>query len=130
VIDDVSWGYLKFRQRSPRLTGNVLGTSAGVAAGLQVYYASANVRGNFYDVVTSTNAGDNPENAAAKFSKVQIPLDFERYLTHGAAADYLGPEDPVGAAGEEREASSALAELTMVMGGQMRAGRQTEVRMR
>lgn len=109
VLNDVPYVWLVYRIRRPRLTGAVYSATATYAVGDQVYFSSATVRGNFYDCVTATSAGESPSSAAAKWTKVEIPAQFETYLTHGAAADYLMPDGNVMV--RDREAAIAEEDL-------------------
>ncbi len=95
IREDVAYAWLVFKLRRPRLTGDVLDEATGYAVGAQVYFSSSVTRGNFYDCAVTAAAGETPDTAAAKWAKVEIPAQWETWLTHGAAADYLLPDGEV-----------------------------------
>lgn len=93
VLDEVRRAWLDFRLRRPRLTGAVFSTSATYAVDDQVYFSSATVTGNFYTCVTATSAGESPSSAAAKWSVVQIPEQFQAALIWSTYAKVLIADD-------------------------------------
>ena len=81
--------YVEYRQKPPQLYGDLFSATATYTANSdQIYYVSATADGNFYDCIVITTAGQDPEDTASSWSVVSIPADFERYLVHGAAADW------------------------------------------
>lgn len=81
--------WIQFRIRRPELKGDKFSSTTVYASGLQVYYTTAAGVGNFYDVVTTTTAGDTPESQPSKFSKVELPYIFRGYLIQAGYADWL-----------------------------------------
>ncbi len=88
VLTKIGYAWVQYRIRSPKLNGAVYSSTATYAAGSQVYYSSAVTPGNFYNVVTTTTAGQTPDTNAAKFAVVPLPRIFHRYLVLGMAADW------------------------------------------
>lgn len=128
VLNAVAFCWLSFRLRVPDLSGEAYDNTLVYAAGAQVYYESATVRGNFYDVVTTTVAGETPSSAAAKFSLVEIPFTFRGWLIHGAAADYARPDGNLSVADrEERLAKEAQEQAVLTFDAQSAHLHQTEV---
>ncbi len=99
VHDQVAYCYILYRQKPPQLKGDSFSATATYTANVeQVYYdgtaqaTPTTTAGNFYDCIVNTTAGQDPDDTAASWSVVNIPYDFERYLVHGAAADWLKSE--------------------------------------
>lgn len=95
VHEAVNVCYVEYRQKPPQLKGDTWDSSAAYTASVsQVYYngtaqpTPTTTDGNFYDVIVTTTAGQDPDDTAASFSIVNIPFDFQRYLEHGGAADW------------------------------------------
>lgn len=65
VLDDQAYVWLEYRIRRPLLTGDVWSSTATYAVGDQVYFSTASVRGNFYDCLVATSAGQSPVTSAA-----------------------------------------------------------------
>ena len=132
----IAYAWVQYRLRCPKLSGVNYSSSTAYAAGAQFYYGSATLPGNFYNVVTATNAGDTPDSAPAKFSVVAIPRIFHRYLVLGMAADwgtYQPPADPQAPQMAQVNEALAQAELDDVKSqyvGQMGQRVQTQVRTR
>ncbi|HZI74829.1 MAG TPA: hypothetical protein VFD73_12570 [Gemmatimonadales bacterium] len=126
--------WVDLRERCPQLTGEVYSATTAYAEGDQVYFREMpSYRGNFYTCATATTAGESPANTAAKWTLVEIPNDFARYLIHAAAAGYLttGTEaERADYAREAREAQSALDQLTLLHAGQCAARPKTRYRTR
>jgi hypothetical protein len=130
VRDNVAFCFLEYRRLIPILTGTVYDATASYALGSQVYYSSASLRGNFYDVTFGpTDPGDTPSNSA-DFTLVEIPLDFKKYLQHGAAADYLLPAEGEDAAAEMMLAEKELERITLLHLAQLANRQTTTVRTR
>jgi hypothetical protein len=123
VVSNVDFAWVEFKLKTPTLVGDTFSTSATYTANLdQVYYRSsgnpATYPGNMYDCVTTTSAGDSPESASSKWSAVNIPRIFQRYLERGAYADYLVSDgQSEKAMMEDSKAEQMLAELRYRVGG-------------
>lgn len=85
---DVTHAWVVFRKQVPVLRGDVFSTVTNYAIGDQVYYASATVRGDFYECTVTAPAGDYDVSASSSWSKVEIPLIFAEYLMLAGAADW------------------------------------------
>ena len=72
----------------------------------QVYY-----NGDFYQVKTATAEGENPTNASAKFSKVQIPARWRWILSKLTYANLLEADG---------QKDKAMAERAIAMGDERR----------
>jgi hypothetical protein len=82
--------WLQFRLPRPLLDGEAFDASLVYTAGQSVYYTSATTgKGNFYVAQEATTAGDTPESAPAKWSRVEIPYLFRGYLIQGGYLDWL-----------------------------------------
>jgi hypothetical protein len=112
VPEPASICFVEYRQKPPQLYGDLFSTSAVYTANSdQIYYSSATTDGNFYDCIVTTTAGQDPDDTAASWSVVNIPADFERYLVHGAAADWwLHEKEWEQANREEAAAMDALSD--------------------
>jgi hypothetical protein len=121
VLDSVAFVWVDFRLRPPALIGEVWSDSATYAAGDQVYYSSSTTRGNFYDVLSATTAGQDPEDTPAKFSLVEIPEIFRSYLIHGAASDYLSPDGDETTARREFQIADRELERQLLINDQAKA---------
>lgn len=98
--------FLTFRVRRPRLTGEVFSTSATYSVGDQVYFAATGTPGNFYECITATSAGESPASAAAKWSVIEIPEQFQGALTWGLYAKALVADERA----DEARAAASTAE--------------------
>lgn len=128
IAESATSVWLRYRIRVPRLSGTTYSATATYAAGNQIYYSSATTAGNFYDCLTLTTAGQNPDNTATKWSVVQIPRIFEMYLKWGAYADWLvgdGQNDKAGI--EDRRAEGWLAREANIFMQQEQQRRPTRV---
>ena len=123
LVSNVNQVWLEYRIRTPLVYGdNYSSTTVYTAALAQIYYSSttAGYRGNFYDCITTTSAGDSPESAAAKWSVVSVPLIFQRYLELGGHADYLRHTGQP----EKADAMEALAVAHLSDQSQLLVGQQ------
>ena len=129
VLEEREYVHLEFRLAVPRIKGAVYDAALVYTAttnpltNAQIYFVPASGVGNFYDCVTTTNAGESPTTHAAKWSKVEIPAVLERYLVHGVYADWLemdGQKEKSMA--ENAAADIALSEEWFVIAGQSAAG--------
>lgn len=108
VLENVAFCWLEFRRRVPTLKGDAYSATATYAADDQVYFSGGSLRGNFYDCLAATAAGESPLTTPAKWSLVEIPFTFRGVLIHGAAADYARPDGNLSIADrEERLAREA-----------------------
>lgn len=130
VLDAVPYVFIDYRRQVPQLKGDAYVGTTAYTAGRQIYFETATTRGNFYDCVTTTTAGESPETAAAKWAVVDVPAAFSLWLVHGAAADYLKADEPERAGAEESRARKALDDETLVWLGQMLSSPQMNVRTR
>lgn len=90
VQDSVPFVHVRFRIRSPRLTGAAFDSTLVYTGGIsQIYYSDANTAGNFYDCLTTTTAGQSPITAASKWDLVEIPDFLVEYLAAATVADFL-----------------------------------------
>jgi hypothetical protein len=136
VLTPIAFAWIQFRIRSPKLNGRPFNGEATYAAGNQMYYSSSTTPGNFYTCLTATAAGETPDTTAAKWSVVQIPRMFHRYLVLGIAADWERDLNPAEDA-QQRASAAAFAlaqqeldELKSLYVGQMGQRVKTEVRTR
>lgn len=130
VLDNVPYVFIDYRAQVPNLTGIAYVATRAYAAGAQIYYTSATTRGSFYDCLTATTAGENPDNTASKWSVVELPAAFSLFLVHGGASDYLKADEPERSGREESRAKTALQDETLVWLGQMLNTPQPHVRTR
>jgi hypothetical protein len=133
VLDDWDTVWVEFKAKVPVLIGDTFSSASTYTANLdQVYYRSTSTPssypGNMYDCVTTTSAGDSPESAAAKWSIVNIPRIFQRYLERGAYADYLVADGQAEKAMiEESRAKAMLDELVYKVAATQNQVRKTIV---
>lgn len=119
VLDSVAFCWLRFRRRTPDLRGDAYDETLAYAPGDQIYFASGTTRGNFYDCLSATTAGQTPITHPAKWAKVEIPLAFRAWLIHGAASDYNRPDGNLGVADrEERLATEAREQIVSIFDAQ------------
>lgn len=109
VLDEVAFAWVQFRIQRPLLTGAVYVATAVYAVGDQIYFSTTTTRGNFYDCLAVTTAGQSPATTASKWRVVELPAAFETYLIHGAAADYLCADEDDGR--RDREEAMAAEDL-------------------
>lgn len=95
VLSQVSECVILFKTRVPILKGEVFDATATYSVGDQIYYSSTSTRGNFYECIVATSAGEDPDDTAASWSVVQIPLIFKEWLENAAYADWLIQEGEV-----------------------------------
>lgn len=86
--------YLYYRQQRPIYSGQTWNSSSTYTAGTTVnpttlYYTNTAGVSNYYNVIISTSAGQNPDTNPANFSVLQIPYAFEQYCVFNAFADWL-----------------------------------------
>lgn len=103
--------YLWFQLRPPELRGADFDAALTYAVGDRIYFASGSGanRGDFWECVTATSAGQSPATTAAKWSRVQLPRILIEAVAQGAAADLMRASGKFElAAGAEAMAERAL----------------------
>ena len=108
--DSLSTVWIEYSVRAPTLFGSAYSATATYAAAQQIYFSSTTTKGNYYDCLSSTSAGQSPDTHASKWSLVEIPYIFRGFIAHHAYALWLisdGQTDK--AAGFKQEAFAALA---------------------
>lgn len=88
VLEPRTFVWVTFKDPFIELKGDVFDATATYAVDDQIYYSSTTTPGNFYVCTVVTTAGQDPDDTAASWSKVSIPLIFSDYLQLGAAADW------------------------------------------
>jgi len=138
VTSPTNFAWVTFKIRTIRLFGDTFDSTKAYKGGVdQIYYNGlrqvppTTTVANFYDIVSDTTAGDMPDSAAAKFSKTNVPLIFQRYLIYGAWADYLrgdGQDEKAGVA--EERADTSLEYQQQILAGVQRQAPRALVRTR
>lgn len=128
VLENVPYVWLIFREPAPELKGAAYDASATYAADAQVLYTHSNGTSDFWNVLSSTSAGEDPEDTPAKFEKVEIPYAFKRVVENKAFAEYLLVRDREPGLAERTIANGQLEELVVRTWGQ--AGQSPQVRMK
>lgn len=115
--------WVKYRIQSPRLFGDAFDASVDYYAGSQVWYDTGGddalytpspgkpFRGNFYNCIEATSAGQTPLSSPTKWGVVKVPSNFSRYLTRAIQSDYLRSEQQY----EQAAAVEADAEALRVL---------------
>ena len=115
VKGDASSAWVSFRERCPKLIGDTFDADTAYLVGQQVYYAgtsgSTEERGNFYDCVTATSAGETPLSAPSKWAKVELPRIFHKPLVQGMASAWV--RGPGGGTLEEAMAYESYAQAAL-----------------
>lgn len=83
--------WVKFRKRCPNYEGDEYSASETYAAGDEVYYGTAPNR-DYYTVLASTSAGEDPDDTPAKFAKQEFPLVLSWPVVMKAVAELLRNE--------------------------------------
>lgn len=109
LLDTATTVWLWFRKPCPSLLGNLFVTTETYAVGEQVYFEPAGSRGNFYNCITATSAGQSPTTHAAKWDLVEIPEMFRGYLEWQTYANTL-PFNIDGQRNETRALALATAD--------------------
>ena len=83
--------YVWFRDRVPVLLGTDYSATATYTVGQVAYYSSStyDYEGDWWECVSATNAGENPETAAAKWSRREFPAWLRDCVAQRAYADWL-----------------------------------------
>ena len=132
VIEDKTAVYIDLRIREPQLKGNAWTSSTAYSVGQQVYYPDDDTvtatRGNFYECISATSIGESPDTQPAKWSKIEIPLEFGIYLKHAGAADFLDGEKEFARAKTQNDlADEELARLVFRYEAQQEQRQRTQV---
>jgi hypothetical protein len=128
LTDNITKAWVEFRLRAPDLKGDTWSASVAYAVGDQAYFADDSVKGNFYDCVTVTDAGESPATSAAKWAKVQIPYIFGRHLSQAGLADYLtSDQQSERKAQEELFATELITNQVTLIAGQQGHFRRVSV---
>jgi hypothetical protein len=136
IATPISYAWVQFRLRSPKLNGNLFRADIAYTASAQMYYSSAATPGNFYTAATATSAGDTPDSAPDKWTAVALPRAFHRYLVLGMAADwekFEGEDEPNGlqtAMALDALAQAELDDTKSLFVGQMGQRIKTQIRTR
>ena len=92
VKNAVASCWVSFRIRCPKLIGDEFDATETYAIGQQVFYTGGTERGNFYDCIAATSAGETPLSNPAKWEIVEIPRIFHKPLVAGMASAWVrGP---------------------------------------
>lgn len=83
--------YVWFREPAPTWLGDDFDATATYAAGQIVYYEGDGVdyEGDFWECLTATTAGQDPEDTPASWERVAFPAWLRRPVAHAAYADWL-----------------------------------------
>lgn len=115
--------YVEYRVQAPKLFGDAWDGSTSYSVGSQVWYDSEGqtadytpipgkrMVGNFYTCTASTVAGQSPVSSPAKWSKIEIPYIFSRYLCRAIHADYLRSEQQYDQAASVEQDAEAMRML-------------------
>lgn len=107
IVVNLASGFYVYRMKCPELTGNLYSPTVAYSVGSQAYFDEGSVtgtytpvegkphKGNFYNCVLPTTAGENPVSAPSKWVKVQIPYVFGSYIAWGSTANWLVSEGMV-----------------------------------
>lgn len=128
LTDNKTFAYVEFRLRPPVFSGDTWASSSSYSVGDQVYFSDSDTKGNFYDCATATTATQSPATFASKWTKVDIPYVFGRYLIQAGHADYL-TTDQQGErkAQEELFATELLTNQVTLVSGQQGQYRRVAV---
>lgn len=101
--------YVYFRLRPNEYTGADYDATATYAVGETMFYSSATVgyEGDYWECVTATSAGNNPESSAAKWSRIELPSWLKEAVSAQAYHEYLITD---GAPQEMRDRAGATAD--------------------
>lgn len=109
--------WVRFREPCPIFRGAVFDAAAVYAVGAIIYYAgtAAAFEGDYWECVTLTTAGEDPEDTPAKWSKILFPLWLQQPVARKVFADWLRG----GAQREDAKAEDAAADEAL-FGAQLR----------
>jgi len=105
LMSVIKEGWYMYRLPVPQLTGDPYDPSVTYYQDSQIYFDSGSGTGsltpvlgrphsgNFYTCsVSSTTAGQNPNNSPSSWTKINIPYVFGAYMSWGAAANWFVSE--------------------------------------
>lgn len=107
IVVHLESGYYVYRMKCPELTGDLYSTTVSYSVGAQVYFDEGSGtgvympvegkphKGNFYNCVLPTLAGETPLTHPSKWVKVQVPYVFGTYMAWGSTANWLVSEGMV-----------------------------------
>ncbi len=131
IVKNCPYVWVQFRLRMDSLTGDAWDSATVYTAGQQVYYRTSSTRGNFYNCVTTTSAGESPVSAAAKWSVVELPLVLKGYLVSALHAEWLIGDGQVDKGfAELARAKARLAEQVELLAAQQQQRQRTLVETR
>lgn len=87
IESDSVW--IHYRKRTPSFRGDDFDVDATYAADAQVLYEDADGNSNFYKCLSSTSAGQDPEDTPAKWELIEIPEVLFWFTVHQAFAEWL-----------------------------------------
>lgn len=101
--------YVLFRLRPNEYTGEDYDATATYAVGETMFYASATVGydGDYWECLSATTAGQNPETHAAKWSRIELPAWLKETVCAQAFHEYLITD---GAPFEQTNRAAAVAD--------------------
>ena len=107
--DPLNKAWVEFRVRPPVLKGDVYDTTKVYSPADQIYFSDSSTPGNFYDCLSYAAAAESPTTDAAKWSRVDLPYIFGRFLIHAGYADYLAMDQQ-----NERKTNEELFALELL----------------
>jgi hypothetical protein len=113
VLDNVNWVWVRYLVKCPEFFGDPLDVTVAYTPGQQVYWVDPAGEGNFYGVVVTTTAGEDPGTAANKFEVVEIPQRFKPFLVRQAYAEYLRSDGMLEKALAEEKKALALVDMAV-----------------
>ena len=130
VIDGPNVVYIQYRQPVPNLFYTTWTSGTSYVLGDVVRFPASGADFDLYEtIVAHTASGSNdPSDGGGQWSKINIPRDFNAFLTHGAAADLLMADEKEQLAGVQQALSDkALAELLDKLQRQEKQSKQMPV---
>lgn len=128
VTDNKTFAWVEFRVRAPEIDGDSWSQSSTYSVGDQVYFSNSSTPGNFYNCTAATSSGESPATTPSKWTVVQIPYIFGRYLAHAGYADYLtSDQQSERKANEELFATELLTNQVTLVAGQQGQYRRVAV---
>lgn len=103
--------YVWFREPAPNWLGDDFSTTTAYTAGQVMYYegAGADYEGDFWTALSTTTAGQDPEDTPAKWERIAFPEWLREPVAQAAYADFLRQDgSPEVARLEDAEAQRLL----------------------
>lgn len=118
--------YVRFREPCPIFRGAVFDAAAVYAVGTVIFYANGAgaFEGDYWECVTITAVGQDPEDTPAKWSKLLFPLWLQTSVARKAFADYLR----YGGQREDAQVEDAAADDTLFQEQLRETGQQGQVK--